>query len=247
MKKRVAVTIEYNGKNYLGWQKNGDNNTIEYQIEKALSQICGVKMQIYASGRTDAGVHALCQTAHFDLPDCYTLGVKRLLKDLNELLPQDIRIKTVKEVSDNFHARYNVKSKTYLYKFYTGVTSSPLREGLYAYVHAVLDLEKMKKVAALFVGKHDYSAFCSSGGDNETFVREIISIDIMRKKEEYYIYIKGKGFLYNMVRYIVGTIIKAGKGLLSETQIINALLNGDKTDRGEKMPACGLYLYSVEY
>lgn len=247
MKKRVAVTIEYNGKNYLGWQKNGDNNTIEYQIEKALSQICGVKMQIYASGRTDAGVHALCQTAHFDLPDCYTLGVKRLLKDLNELLPQDIRIKSVKEVSDNFHARYNVKSKTYLYKFYTGLTSSPLREGLYAYVHAVLDLEKMKKVAALFVGKHDYSAFCSSGGDNETFVREIISIDIMRKKEEYYIYIKGKGFLYNMVRYIVGTIIKAGKGLLSEPQIINALLNGDKTDMGEKMPACGLYLYSVEY
>lgn len=247
MKKRVAVTIEYNGKNYLGWQKNGDNNTIEYQIEKALSQVCGVKMQIYASGRTDAGVHALCQTAHFDLPDCYTLGVKRLLKDLNELLPQDIRIKSVKEVSDNFHARYNVKSKTYLYKFYTGLTSSPLREGLYAYVHAVLDLEKMKKVAALFVGKHDYSAFCSSGGDNETFVREIISIDIMRKKEEYYIYIKGKGFLYNMVRYIVGTIIKAGKGLLSETQIMNALLNGDKTDMGEKMPACGLYLYSVEY
>lgn len=247
MKKRIAVTIEYNGKNYLGWQKNGDNNTIEYQIEKALTQVCGVKTQIYASGRTDAGVHAICQTAHFDLPDCYNFPVKRLLKDLNELLPQDIRIKSVKEVSENFHARYNVKSKTYLYKFYTGLTSSPLKDDFYAYVPAVLDLEKMKKAAALFIGKHDFSAFCSSGGDNETFIREVISIDIMRKKEEYYIYIKGKGFLYNMVRYIVGSLIKAGKGLLSEEQITNALLNGDKTHIGEKMPPYGLYLYSVEY
>jgi len=245
--KRILITIEYDGTNYNGWQKNGDLPTVCGQLESAFNRLIGRDIQIYGSGRTDAGVHAVGQTAHFDLPDDFTLAEKKIPESVNVYLPDDIRVKTAKEVSPKFHARYNVKTKTYLYKCYTGAVSSPLKNGLYAYVPAVLDYDKMKSAAGAFIGRHDFSAFCTSGGDNESFLREIVSFDVVKGKGEYLFYVCGKGFLYNMVRYMVGTVIKAGKNKITVEEIENALKTGDKRYVGEKMPACGLYLYKVEY
>ena len=244
---RIAITIEYNGTNYLGWQKNGENKSICYELESALLRLTGSEIKVVASGRTDSGVHAYAQVAHLDLPNNCLLTLKNLIKSINKELPCDIRVTSVKEVSDKFHARYNVKSKTYLYKCYTSPVSSPLKNGLYAHCPAVLNLEKMKEVAKIFEGKHNFKAFCLSGGDNESFEREILSIDIMRKKDELYFYVKGKGFLYSMVRLIVGTLIAVGQNKVTTEQVKIALENGDKKFVGEKMPACGLYLYQVEY
>ena len=244
---RVAINIEYNGTNYLGWQKNGENKSICYELESALLRLTGSEIKVVASGRTDSGVHAYAQVAHFDLPNNCSLTLKNLIKNINKELPCDIRVISAKEVSDKFHARYNVKSKTYLYKCYTSPVSSPLKNGLYAHCPAVLNLEKMKEVAKTFEGKHNFKAFCLSGGDNESFEREILSIDIIRKKDELYFYVKGKGFLYSMVRLIVGTLIAVGQNKVTIEQVKIALENGDKKFVGEKMPACGLYLYQVEY
>lgn len=245
-KRRILITVEYNGKNYFGWQKNGDMPTVCGTLESAFNRLIGEDIEVYGSGRTDAGVHAAEQTAHLDIPFDF-IQTKKIPVAVNAFLPDDIRVKSAKDVSDKFHARYNVKTKTYLYKIYTGAVSSPLRNGLYAFVPAVLDYEKMKTAASLFVGKHDFSAFCTSGGDNETFEREIVSFDVVKGKGEYYFYVCGKGFLYNMVRYLVGTVIKAGKNKITPEQISKALLTGDKTVVGDKMPPEGLYLYKVEY
>ena len=244
---RACITIEYNGANYLGWQTNGENKTICYEIEKAFSKVCESAVKIVASGRTDAGVHAVSQVAHFDLPKNCALSLKNVLVAVNKLLPCDVRITSIKEVSNKFHARYNVKSKTYLYKCYTSAVSSPLREGYFCHYPSVLNLQLMKECANLLVGKHDFRAFCLSGGDNEGFERHVLSIDIVRKKDELYFYVKGKGFLYSMVRLIVGTLIAVGKGKLTLEQVKKALEQGDKSCVGEKMPAHGLYLYEVEY
>lgn len=243
---RIAITVEYNGKNYCGWQKNGDDKSIELELEKAFESIFNVNTQVVASGRTDSGVHAIAQTAHLDLPKNFT-EVKSLQKKVNALLPNDIRVTSLKQVSDKFHARYNVKSKTYLYKCYVSAVSSPLREGLYAHVNSVLDISKIKQASQIFIGKHDFKAFCASGGDNQTFEREIISIDVVKHGDELNFYIKGKGFLYNMVRLIVGSLIKVGQNKLTLEQIKTALKNGEKQGLGEKMPSHGLYLYKVEY
>lgn len=243
--KRIAITIEYNGSNYAGWQKNGDSKSIERELEIAFESIVNQPTHVVASGRTDAGVHAYGQVAHVDLPD--GINLKNLHKRINEILPNDIKILAVKEVSTNFHARYNVKSKTYLYKCYTRAIPSPLRNEYYAWVNSVLNLQKIKECALLFLGKHNFKAFCSSGGDSESFDREIISIDVVRRGDELLFYVKGKGFLYNMVRLIVGSLIRVGEGKLSKEQILNALQTGEKANLGEKMPANGLYLYQVEY
>lgn len=244
--KRILITVEYKGTNYFGWQKNGELNTISGALESAFNRLIGGDIRIYGSGRTDAGVHAIEQTAHLDIPFDF-MPTKKIPETVNEFLPEDIRVKTAKEVSDKFHARYNVKTKTYLYKIYTGAVSSPLRAGLYAFVPVAPDYEKMRAAAAVFVGKHNFSAFCTAGGDSESFDREIVSFDVIKGKGEFYFYVCGKGFLYNMVRYLVGTVIKAGKNKITPEQIASALSTGDKSFVGEKMPADGLYLYKVEY
>lgn len=243
---RAFITIEYNGKNYLGWQKNGEQKSLCHEIEKALLQLFGCEVKVVASGRTDAGVHAIKQCAHFDLPQ-NEIPLKRVLSGLNKILPSDIRITSIKEVSNKFHARYNVKSKTYLYKCYTSPISSPLRDGFFYHYPAVLNIENMKNCASLFIGEHNFKAFCLSGSDAEDFVRKVISIDIIRKKEELYFYVKGKGFLYSMVRLIVGTLLEVGSGRLTLEQVKIALENGDKQFVGQKAEAQGLYLYDVEY
>lgn len=244
---RIAITIEYDGKNYLGWQKNGENKSVCGEIERAFKAVCLTDVKVVGSGRTDAGVHAYAQVAHCDIPKSSEISIKNLQKLLNRELPSDIKILSLKQVSDKFHARYNVKSKTYLYKCYTGVVQSPLRRDGFAHYPAVLNGELMKKVAKTLTGKHNFKAFCLSSTDSESFEREIISIDIVRKKEELYFYVKGKGFLYSMVRILVGTLLLVGQNKLTEEDVVKALTTGDKSLVGEKMPAHALYLLEVEY
>ena len=243
---RAFITIEYNGGEYLGWQKNGEQKTICYELERAFSRVLGQEIKIVASGRTDAGVHAVKQSAHFDFSN-KEISLKALLHAVNRILPIDVRITSIKEVSERFHARYNVKSKTYLYKCYTSPISSPLKEGFFCHYPSVLNIDSMKKCASQLIGEHNFKAFCLSGSDAENFVRRIISIDIMRKKDEIYFYVKGKGFLYSMVRLIVGTLLAVGEGKITCEQVKISLETGDKNYVGKKVDACGLYLYDVEY
>ncbi len=243
---RAFITIEYNGGAYLGWQKNGEQKTICYELERAFSRVLGQEIKIVASGRTDAGVHAVKQSAHFDFSN-KEISLKALLHAVNRILPIDVRITSIKEVSERFHARYNVKSKTYLYKCYTSPISSPLKEGFFCHYPSVLNIDSMKKCASQLIGEHNFKAFCLSGSDAENFVRRIISIDIMRKKDEIYFYVKGKGFLYSMVRLIVGTLLAVGEGKITCEQVKISLETGDKNHVGKKVDACGLYLYDVEY
>lgn len=243
---RAFITIEYNGGAYLGWQKNGEQKTICYELERAFSRVLSQEIKIVASGRTDAGVHAVKQSAHFDFSN-KEISLKALLHAVNRILPIDVRITSIKEVSERFHARYNVKSKTYLYKCYTSPISSPLKEGFFCHYPSVLNIDSMKKCASQLIGEHNFKAFCLSGSDAENFVRRIISIDIMRKKDEIYFYVKGKGFLYSMVRLIVGTLLAVGEGKITCEQVKISLETGDKNHVGKKVDACGLYLYDVEY
>ena len=245
---RIAITLEYQGTNYLGWQKNAQDRTVCYVLEQTFAKILGEEVKIVASGRTDAGVHAMAQVAHLDLPKTCKLSSKSLVAEVNKNLPKDLRIVSAKEVSERFHARYNVKSKTYLYKCYTSPTLSPLREDYFCHYPAVLNLEKIKNCAKILIGKHNFKAFCLTGGDNESFEREILSIDVIRKKDEVYFYVKGKGFLYSMVRIIVGVLLKVGQNKITEEVIRNSLKEDSNISFArEKMPACGLYLYEVEY
>ncbi|MBQ8844702.1 MAG: tRNA pseudouridine(38-40) synthase TruA [Clostridia bacterium] len=243
--KRYLLTIEYDGTNFSGWQKQKGQRTVQEEIEKVLENISGHNVKLEASGRTDAKVHALNQTAHVDLE--INIPVCNLVNVINNLLPSDICIKKVKIVKDNFHARFDIKEKTYLYKIYTGETRSALKENYYCFIKYDLDFSLMQECANLLIGEHDFSAFCSSKTNSENHIRTIYSLLIKKKNKEIYFEVTGNGFLYNMVRIIVGTIIDVGRGFLSLEKIKEALKTGDRSLTGTTLIANGLYLKQTKY
>lgn len=243
--KRYLLTIEYDGTNFSGWQKQNGKRTIQDEIEKVLENLSGHTVKLEGSGRTDAKVHALNQTAHVDLE--INIPVCKLPNVLNNLLPNDICVKKVKIVRNDFHARYDIKQKTYLYKIYTGKTRSVLKENYYCYIKYNLDFSLMQECAKLLLGEHDFSAFCSSKTNSENHVRTIYDILIKKKNKEIYFEVTGSGFLYNMVRIIVGTVIDVGRGFLNLEMVKKALETGDRTLTGKTLIANGLYLKQTKY
>lgn len=243
--KRILLTISYDGTRYYGWQKQTGRPTIQEEIEKALKIVCGRQVEVFGSGRTDAGVHALGATAHFDLD--VAIPVSKLAQVLNNLLPPDICIQSARQVADDFHARFAAKRKCYEYRVYTGKKKDVFSANYYAIVTDPLDFEKMKEAKNLLVGRHNFEGFCSSATAVKDFVREIYSIEIARKKDMIYFTFEGNGFLYNMVRILVGTLIDVGRGRLPIKRVKDALKTGDRTLVGITMPPQGLYLKSVTY
>lgn len=241
------ITISYDGTEYKGWQKQGNTkNTIQGAIEKAVKLATGEEAEVVGSGRTDAGVHAIGQVANFKLSR--RIDVEKLKEQLNRNVHDDICIAEVEEVNERFHSRLNAKGKRYLYRIQNTVESDVFSKSFVYHYDAELDLDKMKNASEAFLGTHDFKSFCSNKHMKKSTERTIYSIDITKSDTgEIRILFYGKGFLYNMVRIMVGTLIDAGRGKINREDIENILELKDREKAGATAPACGLTLLEVEY
>ena len=243
--KNYKITVQYDGTKYNGWQKQGNTqNTIQEKFENVLSKMCGSDVEIFASGRTDAGVHALGQVANFK---CETnMSCEEISDYLNKYLPSDIRVTEINEADERFHSRLNAVSKTYEYKIAYKKPDVFIRKYVYA-VEGVPDIEKMKLAAKSLVGAYDFKGFSSVGKTKKSTVRTIYFIDITEDDGLIKIKINGNGFLYNMVRIICGTLYEIGIGKLNIDAIYDVLVSKDRKKAGTTFPACGLTLVGVFY
>lgn len=240
---RLKAIVSYKGTNYFGFQIQPKENEISIQgeIQKVLARILSQDIKIYASGRTDRGVHALNQCFHFDL-EKDSIDVYRLKHSMNCLLNDDIYIKSLEIVDSSFHARFSVVDKTYRYVINIG-EYDPLNNELLFNLNKPLEVEIMKKASKLFLGSHSFHNFCCN---DEDFIRTINSINIELKDQILTIDINGDGFRRYMVRMIVGTLIEVGLNHINEDKITYYLSEvNDKVNF--KSPSCGLYLYQINY
>ena len=244
---RYLAVVSYRGTNYCGWQKQTVSKlpSIEETIEGVISKILNEPTKIYGSGRTDAGVHALGQTFHFDIEK--EIEVSRFTHSLNELLPKDIRILELKLVSDDFHARFNAVGKTYIYKIRNAKISNAFNSDLEYTLGQRLDIEKMVEASKVFIGTHNFQNFTSKDEDEQKFSRNIGDISIFEKENDIEISLTGNGFMRYMVRMIVGNLIQVGLGKLTKSDLQNALENPVRKPSSFKAPAHGLYLKEVIY
>lgn len=242
---RIRMIISYDGTSYAGYQTQPNGVTVQEEIEKALLKITGEKTVLHASGRTDSGVHAMAQVAHFDTnsripPDKFSFA-------LNTHLPKDIRIMHSEEADKEFHSRFSAKNKTYRYTVQNGVHENPFLRNTALFIHAKLDFEAMQDEAEQVVGTHDFAAFRSTGTVNKTTVRTVFESH-WTKKDNIYIYtVTGDGFLYNMVRILAGTMIDVGMGRLEKGAVKRALESTKRSDAGATAPPHGLMLARVRY
>jgi len=263
----LKVTIEYDGSNYAGWQiqnsprltvHSSEKRTIQATIEKTLRKILQEKVRLIASGRTDAGVHALAQVANFKTKN--KMPLQKLQWALNGNLPQDIVITKIEKVSADFHSRFSAKSKVYRYLILNrGYPSALLRDRVY-FCRYPLDIKLMRKEAKWLLGKHDFKSFCASGSSARDTVRRVKKIVIKRIPTSHelqatnatdnsliVIDIEADGFLYNMVRNITGTLIDIGRGRLPRGSVRHILIGRNRKLAGVTLPACGLSLVEVKY
>lgn len=242
---RILITVEYLGTAYCGWQRQRNGTSVQEVLSDALSRLAGERIAVHGSGRTDAGVHAAAQAAHFDIDT--KIPVEKIPFAVNALLPSDISVKSARKVEDGFNARFDAVAKTYIYKIYKGAHKSPLRELTYCHIPYEPDVVRMREAAEEIVGKHDFKCFQATGGHVKDTIRTIHSLTIEEKNDEIWIEIRGSGFLYNMVRIIAGTLIYVGIGKLNSSDVKAAIDSGDRTQAGKTLEAKGLTLKSVEY
>lgn len=240
------LIIQYDGRRYKGWQRLGNTeNTIQGKIENVLSEMLGEKIEIIGSSRTDAGVHAFNQIANFKTTE--SLNELETRKYLNRYLPQDISIKEVMLVAENFHSRYNAKSKTYLYKIWNEEYTNPFIGKYSMHIDKKLNIKEMKKACQYFIGSHDFTTFSNAKSKKKSMVREIYSLDIEVKDGLIEVRVKGNGFLYNMVRKIVGTLIEVGLHRIN-AESIPEMINSKKRNQVSYLAdSGGLYLEEIEF
>lgn len=245
---RYLMTFSYDGSKYKGYQKQPKGMTIQGEIEKILTKINGnEKVSIHASGRTDAKVHAYRQKAHFDLEKEW--DVDRLRSSLNSLLPADIYVRKLEEVEDDFHARFSVKAKQYIYKINMGEYNPIEKDYVYQYNQS-LKVVEMERALKYIEGTHNFKSFTKSDEAKEDYVRTIIEAKIEREKKDLdkiTISLTGTGFMRYMVRNIVGVLIEIGEGKRKSEDILNIMACEDRTKAGITAPANGLYLNDVFY
>lgn len=242
--RNLKITLQYNGENYCGWQKQPNSPGIQGTVENAIYEITKERVKVTASGRTDAGVHALGQVANFKTET--NIPTSKIPDALNAKLPKDISIIACEEVDMEFHARYNACGKTYRYLIYNKPYRSPLCKDLAYHVRYDLDWDKIRLEAKYLIGTHDFVGFMSSGSSVKDTVRTIYDIQIKEHEGITSIEISGNGFLYNMVRIIVGTLVDIGRGRIkySMEEIINSK---SRSMCGHTAPAHGLFLKKVNY
>lgn len=243
--RRIKITLDYIGTAYDGWQRQPDRDTVQKRVEEAIFSLSGERVSVVASGRTDAGVHALGQVAHFDVNAA--IPAKNYMTGVNHFLPPDIRILSAEEVPEDFHARFSAHEKTYTYCIYESRFDRACYFNRAARVEKKLDLKNMKTAAEAFCGTHDFTSFCSAGADTTTFTRTIKDIRVTRSGGLVKITVTADGFLYNMVRRIAAVLVKAGKGQIDKAGAEKLINAADNKVAKDVMPACGLYLKSVKY
>lgn len=238
---RYRITLSYDGSEFCGWQSQPNGNSVQDAVETAIEKLSGEKPRVTGSGRTDAGVHAIAQVAHFDLQKDYP--TKTIVGALNAYLPKSVRVTDAQVVCDGFDALRSVKKKTYMYLMYCG-DALPLVAERAAVVGSV-DASAMNVAARALVGTHDFATFMAAGGGAKTSTRTVYDARVERDGEFVKFFITANGFLYNMVRIITAQLIKAGKG---DPVDISALIAArDRSAAKDIAPAHGLYLYKVEY
>ena len=247
--KRYALLVAYDGTNYGGWQIQKNAVTVQEKLEAAVGSLTGKKTAVVASGRTDSGVHAAGQVCSFDGE--ITIPPEKVADALNIILPCDISVIKSVEVPFDFDVNRSAKKKTYRYSLYFASRRNPLKDRYSVHVKGAPDIAKLRHIAGLFEGEHDFKAYCQSGSDVKTTVRRIYSVRVECSETEagteVGIFVTGGGFLYNMVRTMVGTMLYFAAGSLTEEDVRRSIETGDRTAVGKTMPANGLTLLNVEY
>ena len=246
---RVKLTIEYDGSNYSGWQKQSSGKTIQQEIERCLIRLFEEKISIFVSGRTDAGVHAFSQVAHFDLSES-NIKISKISFAINQLLKKNnnkITILKSEKVPNSFDSRFSVKKKTYLYKILNRSTNSHILDKRVWFIPQKLDVPSMKESSNVLIGKYDFNAFRSVKCQSKNSVRTIKTIKIKKIKDCIEIRVVGKSFLHNQVRIIVGTLVNTGKQLWDKKKVLEILNSKNRINAGPTAPACGLYLEKIIY
>ncbi|MGD9568882.1 MAG: tRNA pseudouridine(38-40) synthase TruA [Sedimentibacter sp.] len=240
------MIIQYDGTRYKGWQKQTEKvNTIQGTLENILNKILKEDIQLVGCGRTDTGVHALNYTANFHTNS--NMLIDDMGKYICENLPDDIALLSIKNASERFHARYNILSKTYMYRINNSGVKNIFDRRYIHYIGEKLDLEKMRNCSQILIGTHDFQSFTTLKSKTKSTVRTINYINIEENDNVIEIEVNGNGFLWNMVRIILGTLIEAGKGKLTISDIGNILNAKTRAEAGPMVPAKALFLKDVEY
>ncbi len=254
MTRNILLTLAYDGTGFHGWQRQPEARTVQGELEKVLSILCGCSISVNGTSRTDAGVHALGQRASFS--GNFTIPAERIMIAANNLLSGgmnrtsvgDIRILKAEEVPQDFHARFDCKSKRYVYKILNSRDADVFRRNYCWQIAQPLDTETMQTAADCITGTHDFACFQASGGQQrETTVRTVYSLDVDRDGEDIEISVTGDGFLYNMVRIITGTLVEAGRGRMDPCRLREIIESRDRTKAGPTAPPQGLYLAEIYY
>ena len=246
MIKNFKITIEYDGTRYHGWQRQKTDRTIQAEIEKAVLTITGQQVSLIGSGRTDAGVHAYAQVANFK---CETgLGPQDLFRGLNSLTADDIVIRACEEVEGSFHARYDVKSKSYVYRILNRPDPTAIGRQYAWHIRKELDLEVLRAASTYLIGRHDFKAFEGAGSPRAHTTRSVFKAGLVEEPDGYLAFeIEADGFLRFMVRNIVGTLVEVGLGKISPADFKGILESKDRDQAGATAPAHGLFLKNVNY
>lgn len=244
--RNFKIIIQYDGSRYQGWQKQGSTqNTLQGKFEALLSRLAGEPVEIAASGRTDAGVHAYGQTANFHMNT--DLSAQELMEQINQYLPEDVAVIECSEADARFHARLNAKKKTYRYRVLNSSVPHVFDRKFVYQVPEALDVEAMRKAASCLVGTHDFKSFTSAKKSKKSTVRTIESIDIVCIGEEIRFLFTGDGFLFHMVRILTGTLLEVGLGKRSAEDMPRLLMACNRQEAGFLAPAQGLALMEVSY
>lgn len=243
--RNVMATLEYDGGRFCGWERQKNGLGIQEVVESAIESITREKTTVNGSGRTDAGVHATGQVANFTLQN--PIAMDELHRGLNAMLPDDVSVKSIREVPLYFHARFSARSKHYRYTVLNSRIRTPLQRHICHQVRGPLDLNRMKNAAVHLVGRHDFTSFCREPELVSSCVREIQSLQVTADDTFFYFDVHGDGFLYNMVRIVVGTLLQVGLGRIEGDSLPIILDAKKRSHAGPTAPACGLSLVGVSY
>ncbi len=243
--RRLRLVLQYDGTDYCGWQRQADVRSIQQVVEDTLATIVGERPILHASGRTDAGVHALGQVAHFDTGS--RIEPRAVKNALNARLPHDIAVAAADEVAPDFHSRFSVRRKTYCYQFHLGDFESPFLRRHYLHVWREPSIERMREAALALVGTHDFRAFAAETKEREDTTRTIFALRVRRIAPGIRVYASGSGFLMHMVRTIAGTLLKVGHGRLTVDDVVAIRDSKDRRRAPAALPARGLFLWRVDY
>ena len=243
--RNIKLTIEYDGKEYSGWQAQPNKTSIQGEIQKAIKIVTGEEVELIGSGRTDAGVNAFAQVANFKIESNFP--IEKMATAINSQLKTSIRIKTAEEVPEDFHSRYHCHKKTYAYIIDNSDQGTAIYRNITYHVKEPLNIEAMQKAASYLVGEHDFSSFKSSGTSSKSSVRIIYSAQVLKEQDRVVIMLTGNGFLYNMVRIIAGTLVEIGKGDKNPEEMQNILEAKNRGLAGKTLPPQGLFLMEVSY